>query len=173
MRRTLERRVFSNVCLAVGWKKICNREAWRKYLADPETRAIQRARTNALAARRRAKGRAGNGAMVARAQWPFYAGRLLCRSGMPCIADGGDHGAGGGNGGMGAAPVPSKWWYVGHLFFGVITGLVVYILYNDTNQEAARKQQRRQAWGHNAGQGDLAAPVGISGKAAVAPTPRS
>lgn len=58
------------------------------------------------------------------------------------MADGGDHGAGGGNGGnaaAAAAPVPSKWWYVGHLFFWVITGLVVYILYKDTNQEAARK----------------------------------
>ena len=62
------------------------------------------------------------------------------------MADGGDHGAGGGNGGSsggtgaaGAAPVPSKWWYVGHLFFWVITGLVVYILYKDTNKEAARK----------------------------------
>ena len=33
-------------------------------------------------------------------------------------------------------------------------------------------QQRRQAWGHKAGQGGFAAPVGISGKAAVAPAPR-
>ena len=60
------------------------------------------------------------------------------------MADGGDHGTGGGgnsngNSGTGAAPVPSKWWYVGHLFFWVITGLVVYILYKDTNREAARK----------------------------------
>lgn len=59
------------------------------------------------------------------------------------MADGGDHGASGGsndNSGTGAAaPVPSKWWYVGHLFFWVITGLVVYILYKDTNKEAARK----------------------------------
>ena len=39
----------------------------------------------------------------------------------------------------GKSPVPSKWWYVGHLFFWVITGLVVYILYKDTNREAARK----------------------------------
>ena len=63
---------------------------------------------------------------------------------MPCMADGGEYGASGGNGNSGtgaagAAPVPSKWWYVGHLFFWVITGLVVYILYKDTNKEAARK----------------------------------
>ena len=57
------------------------------------------------------------------------------------MADGGDRGTSGGsnNNGTGAAPVPSKWWYVGHLFFWVITGLVVYILYKDTNKEAARK----------------------------------
>ena len=35
-----------------------------------------------------------------------------------------------------------------------------------------RLQQRRRAWGHKAGQGDFATPVGISGKAAVAPTSR-
>ena len=56
------------------------------------------------------------------------------------MADGGDRGDGGSNNsGTGVAPVPSKWWYVGHLFFWVITGLVVYILYKDTNKEAARK----------------------------------
>ena len=32
--------------------------------------------------------------------------------------------------------------------------------------------QRRRAWGHKAGQGDFAAPFGISGKAAVAPMSR-
>lgn len=42
-------------------------------------------------------------------------------------------------GGDSRPPVPSKWWYVGHAFFWVITGLVVYILYKDTNKEAARK----------------------------------
>ena len=58
----------------------------------------------------------------------------------------GDGGGNGGESGTGTAgqggdrpPVPSKWWYVGHLFFWVITGLVVYILYKDTNKEAARK----------------------------------
>ena len=47
--------------------------------------------------------------------------------------------AGAGGTGDGQPPVPSKWWYVGHAFFWVITGLVVYILYKDTNKEAARK----------------------------------
>ena len=46
---------------------------------------------------------------------------------------------GAGRGSDNSMPVPSKWWYVGHLFFWVITGLVVYILYKDTNREAARK----------------------------------
>ena len=51
-----------------------------------------------------------------------------------------DAGTGGtGHGGNGQPPVPSKWWYAGHAFFWVITGLVVYILYKDTNKEAARK----------------------------------
>lgn len=57
------------------------------------------------------------------------------------MADGADGNSGTGSAGQGGdrLPVPSKWWYVGHLFFWVITGLVVYILYKDTNKEAARK----------------------------------
>ena len=61
------------------------------------------------------------------------------------MTDGAD-GSSSGEGDTGSAgqgdnrlPVPSKWWYVGHLFFWLITGLVVYILYKDTNKEAARK----------------------------------
>ena len=45
----------------------------------------------------------------------------------------------GGTAGSSSPPVPSKWWYVGHAFFWIITGLVVYVLYKDTNKEAARR----------------------------------
>ena len=49
------RRVFcSDECRAAG-RKILNRECQRKYLADPEKRAIRRERTYAAAARRRAR----------------------------------------------------------------------------------------------------------------------
>lgn len=49
------RRVFcSDECRAAG-RKILNRECQRKYLADPERRAIHRERTYAAAARRRAR----------------------------------------------------------------------------------------------------------------------
>ncbi len=34
---------------------------------------------------------------------------------------------------------PSKLWYAGHVFFWVITGLICYILWQDQNQEAARR----------------------------------
>lgn len=49
------RRVYcSNECHAAG-QKISNRECQRRYLADPEKRAIHRARTDAAGARRRAE----------------------------------------------------------------------------------------------------------------------
>lgn len=35
-------------------------------------------------------------------------------------------------------PEPSKLWYAGHVFLGIITGIVVYVLYKDSNGEAAR-----------------------------------
>ena len=36
-------------------------------------------------------------------------------------------------------PNPSRLWYLGHLFFWVITGLVCYVLYKDKNPAAARR----------------------------------
>ena len=50
----------SEKCRAEG-RRIRNREDMRKYLADPERRAVQRARMNAIVIRRRAekKGRGG------------------------------------------------------------------------------------------------------------------
>ena len=46
-----------------------------------------------------------------------------------------------GRGGTGdtSPPVPSKFWYVAHLFLWVISGLVVYVLYKDTNRAMARR----------------------------------
>ncbi len=41
---------------------------------------------------------------------------------------------------------PSKIWYVGHIFFWVITGLVCYILWKDKNLEAARKHLIHSIW---------------------------
>ena len=49
-----------------------------------------------------------------------------------------DTGVGYGRGCSNPVPVPSKWWYLGHAFFWIITGLVVYVLYKDTNKAAAR-----------------------------------
>ena len=41
---------------------------------------------------------------------------------------------------------PSKIWYVGHLFFGIITGLICYIIWQDKNKEAARKHLIHSIW---------------------------
>ena len=41
---------------------------------------------------------------------------------------------------------PSKIWYVGHVFFWVITGLICYILWKDKNQKAARKHLIHSIW---------------------------
>ena len=41
---------------------------------------------------------------------------------------------------------PSKIWYVGHLLFWVVTGLVCYVLWKDRNLEAARKHLIHSVW---------------------------
>ena len=38
-----------------------------------------------------------------------------------------------------AAEKPHIVWWVAHIFLGVISGLVVYVLYKDKNPAAARK----------------------------------
>ncbi len=45
-----------------------------------------------------------------------------------------------------ATATPSKLWYVGHLFFWIITGLICYILWKDRNLEAARKHLVHSIW---------------------------
>lgn len=41
---------------------------------------------------------------------------------------------------------PSKWWYLGHIFFWVITGLICYLIYKDTNRPAAKKHLIHSIW---------------------------
>ena len=41
---------------------------------------------------------------------------------------------------------PSKIWYVGHLFFWIITGLICYIIWKDRNLEAARSHLIHSIW---------------------------
>ena len=41
---------------------------------------------------------------------------------------------------------PSKWWYLGHLFFWVISGLVCYALYKESNKPAAKRHLIRSLW---------------------------
>jgi len=41
---------------------------------------------------------------------------------------------------------PSNWWWVGHLFFGIITGLVVYVIWKDDNQKMAKKHLIHSIW---------------------------
>ena len=38
-----------------------------------------------------------------------------------------------------AAPWPSRWWYIAHLFLGIVGGIVVFCLYRDRNPQAARR----------------------------------
>jgi len=42
--------------------------------------------------------------------------------------------------------VPSKWWYVGHIFCWVITGLICYILWKEENLKAAKKHLIHSIW---------------------------
>ena len=41
---------------------------------------------------------------------------------------------------------PHFMWYVAHAFFWVITGLICYLLYKDTNPKAARKHLITSIW---------------------------
>ena len=41
---------------------------------------------------------------------------------------------------------PSKIWYVGHLLFWIITGLICYVLWKDKNEKAARKHLIHSIW---------------------------
>ncbi len=43
-------------------------------------------------------------------------------------------------------PAPSKWWYIGHAFLGVITGLACYVLYKDKNPQMARRHLITSIW---------------------------
>lgn len=41
---------------------------------------------------------------------------------------------------------PSYWWWVGHVFFGMITGLVCYVVWKDENPKAAKKHLIHSIW---------------------------
>ena len=41
---------------------------------------------------------------------------------------------------------PSNWWWVGHAFFGIFTGLVCYIVWKDDNANAAKKHLIHSIW---------------------------
>lgn len=41
---------------------------------------------------------------------------------------------------------PSKLWYVGHVLFWVITGLVCYVLWKDKNPVVARRHLIHSIW---------------------------
>ncbi len=41
---------------------------------------------------------------------------------------------------------PSKIWYVGHLFFWIITGLICYIIWKDENKQMAKKHLIHSIW---------------------------
>ena len=41
---------------------------------------------------------------------------------------------------------PSKWWWIGHIFFGIITGLVCYLVWKDENLKAAKKHLIHSIW---------------------------
>lgn len=48
--------------------------------------------------------------------------------------------------GSGQRSGPSKWWYVGHLLFWVVTGLICYVLYKDTHPREARHHLITSIW---------------------------
>ena len=41
---------------------------------------------------------------------------------------------------------PSYWWWVGHVFFGMMTGLVCYVVWKDENPKAAKKHLIHSIW---------------------------
>jgi len=41
---------------------------------------------------------------------------------------------------------PGKIWYVGHLFFWVVTGLICFVLYKDTHPKEARHHLITSIW---------------------------
>ncbi len=41
---------------------------------------------------------------------------------------------------------PSPLWYIGHIFFWVITGLICYLVWKDRNIEAARRHLIHSIW---------------------------
>ena len=45
-----------------------------------------------------------------------------------------------------APKIPSKLWWIGHIFFGIITGLICYILWKDENPKAAKKHLIHSIW---------------------------
>ena len=41
---------------------------------------------------------------------------------------------------------PSFLWYIGHVFFGIITGLVCYVIWKDENPKAAKWHLIHSIW---------------------------
>ena len=41
---------------------------------------------------------------------------------------------------------PNKLWWLGHVVFWIITGLICYILWKDRNEQAARKHLIHSIW---------------------------
>ena len=49
----------------------------------------------------------------------------------------------------GAAPPatrPSRMWYVGHVFFGLVSGLVCFLVWKDDNRRAANRHLVHSIW---------------------------
>lgn len=41
---------------------------------------------------------------------------------------------------------PSKFWYILHIFFGILTGIACFLLWKDRNPQAARKHLIHSIW---------------------------
>lgn len=50
---------------------------------------------------------------------------------------------------------PSGWWWVGHVFFGLLSGLVCYFSWRKTDKDAAVRHLLHSIW------------LGIAGQAAI------
>ena len=48
--------------------------------------------------------------------------------------------------GIAAEPRISAWWYVGHVFLWIITGLICYVVYKDERPRQARHHLITSIW---------------------------
>ena len=52
----------------------------------------------------------------------------------------------GGNINSDTMPSPSRLWWIAHVFFWVISGLICYLVWKDRNRDAARKHLIHSLW---------------------------